>query len=157
MKRQTEMVEGPEAWKRFEGVMKGVLAVPHSEIQRRIKEHRRKAASNPNQRSETESQARPRRLARCPRLRYLPGQLLIRQPPPHRLPHRRHEPSRIVRFLTVVVAERLLVKVAEQVEGLDARHRFHGFPASAGSRSSPARWCGRSPGHRLPHGRSLRA
>ena len=37
MKRQTKMVEGPEAWKRFEGVMKNVLAVPHSEIQKRIK------------------------------------------------------------------------------------------------------------------------
>ena len=50
MKRQTEMVEGPEAWKRFEGMMKGVLAVPHSEIQRRIEEHRRETAMNPNQR-----------------------------------------------------------------------------------------------------------
>ena len=48
MKRQTEMVEGPEAWKRFEGVMKGILAVPHSEIQKRIEERRRKAASNPS-------------------------------------------------------------------------------------------------------------
>lgn len=47
MKRQTEMVEVPEAWKRFEGVMKGVLAVPNSEIQQRIKEQSRKAANNP--------------------------------------------------------------------------------------------------------------
>jgi len=50
MKRQMEMVEGPEAWKRFEGVMKNVLAVPHSEVQRRIEEHRKEAASNPNRR-----------------------------------------------------------------------------------------------------------
>jgi hypothetical protein len=50
MKRQTEMVEGPQAWKRFEGVMKGVLAVPHSVIQKRIKEQRREAANNPNRR-----------------------------------------------------------------------------------------------------------
>jgi hypothetical protein len=48
MKRQTEMVEGPEAWKRFENTMKGILAVPHSEIQRRIKERRRKTSSNLN-------------------------------------------------------------------------------------------------------------
>lgn len=46
MKRQAEMVEGPEAWKRFESVMKGVLAVPHSKVQRQVKEHRREAASN---------------------------------------------------------------------------------------------------------------
>ena len=51
MKRQTEMVEGQEAWKRFEGVMKNVLAVPHSEIQKRIKEHRREAAGNPKRKS----------------------------------------------------------------------------------------------------------
>jgi hypothetical protein len=50
MKLQMEMVEGPEAWKRFERTMKGVLAVPHSEIQRRIEEHRKEAASNPNRR-----------------------------------------------------------------------------------------------------------
>ncbi len=28
--------------------MKGILAVPHSEVQRRIEEHRREAAGNPN-------------------------------------------------------------------------------------------------------------
>jgi hypothetical protein len=50
MKRQIEMVEGPEAWKRFEGVMKNVLAVPHSEIQRRITQQGRKATNNPNRR-----------------------------------------------------------------------------------------------------------
>jgi hypothetical protein len=50
VKRQTEMVEGPEAWKRFEGVMKNILAVPHSEIQKRIEEHRREAANNPTRR-----------------------------------------------------------------------------------------------------------
>jgi hypothetical protein len=47
MKHQAEMVEGPEAWKRFEGVMKNVLAVPRSEIQKRIKEQRRETANNP--------------------------------------------------------------------------------------------------------------
>lgn len=52
MKRQTEMVEGPEAWKRFESVMKNVLAIPHSEVRKRIKEQTREAASNPNRRIE---------------------------------------------------------------------------------------------------------
>ncbi len=45
MKRQPEMVEGPEAWKRFKGVMKNILSVPHSKIQQPIKEKGRKAVS----------------------------------------------------------------------------------------------------------------
>jgi primosomal protein N' len=48
MKPQPEYVEGPEAWARFQSAMKKVLAVLHSEIQRRIKEHRKEAARNPN-------------------------------------------------------------------------------------------------------------
>ena len=44
------MIEGPEAWKRFEGAMRGVLAVPHSEIQKRIEEQRKASASNPRKR-----------------------------------------------------------------------------------------------------------
>ena len=51
MKNRTELVEGPEAWKRFEGVMKNVLVVTHSEIQRRIKEQSKKAAGNPKRKS----------------------------------------------------------------------------------------------------------
>jgi hypothetical protein len=50
MKAKPEYVEGPEAWERFNGAMKAVLAVPHSEIQRRIQEHRAAAALNPNRR-----------------------------------------------------------------------------------------------------------
>ena len=45
-----DMVEGPEAWKRFQGAMKKVLAVPHSEIQERIAEHRKQVDANPNRR-----------------------------------------------------------------------------------------------------------
>jgi len=48
MKNQPEMVKGPEAWKRFKGVMKNVLAVPHSEVQKRIEEQQKEAASNQN-------------------------------------------------------------------------------------------------------------
>jgi hypothetical protein len=45
-----EMIEGTEAWTRFQTAMKKVLTVPHSEIQKRIQEHRKQAALNPNRR-----------------------------------------------------------------------------------------------------------
>jgi hypothetical protein len=50
MKREPEYVEGPEAWDRFQSAMKGVLAVPHSEIQKRIAEHKKESARNPHKR-----------------------------------------------------------------------------------------------------------
>ena len=45
-----EYVEGPEAFRRFQGAMKTVLAVSHEEIQRRIANEKRKAALNPRKR-----------------------------------------------------------------------------------------------------------
>jgi hypothetical protein len=42
------MIEGPEAYQRFENTMKGILAVPRAVIQQRIEEARRLAALNPN-------------------------------------------------------------------------------------------------------------
>ena len=47
VKRETEYVEGPEAWARFESAMRAVIAVPHAEIQRRIAE-KRKAGKRSN-------------------------------------------------------------------------------------------------------------
>jgi hypothetical protein len=44
------MIEGAEAFTRFENAMESVLSVPHSEIKRRIEEHRKRAALNPNKR-----------------------------------------------------------------------------------------------------------
>jgi hypothetical protein len=48
MKAKPEYVEGPEAWTRFQTAMKKVIAVPHTEIQKRIEEQREQAAKNPN-------------------------------------------------------------------------------------------------------------
>jgi hypothetical protein len=48
--QKPEYIERPEAWARFNGAMKKILAVPHAEIQRRIADHRAEAAKNPNRR-----------------------------------------------------------------------------------------------------------
>ncbi|HEX3684732.1 MAG TPA: hypothetical protein VHU83_19505 [Bryobacteraceae bacterium] len=45
-----ECIEGPEAFTRFENAMTQVLSVPHSVIQKRIEEHRKESALNPNRR-----------------------------------------------------------------------------------------------------------
>jgi hypothetical protein len=50
MKRRPEMIEGPEAFERFNNAMKTVIAVPHSAIKQRIKEHRKQVDANPNRR-----------------------------------------------------------------------------------------------------------
>jgi hypothetical protein len=50
MRRHVEMVEGPEAFTRFNNAMKAVIAVPHSVIKQRIEEHRRQVDANPNRR-----------------------------------------------------------------------------------------------------------
>jgi len=50
MKTESKMVEGPEAFKRFDALMTGILKVPHSVVQQRIEEHKRQTAQNPNRR-----------------------------------------------------------------------------------------------------------
>jgi hypothetical protein len=50
MKHPSEMIEGTEAFKRFEKAMKKVISVPHSVILGRIEEHRKESALNPNRR-----------------------------------------------------------------------------------------------------------
>jgi hypothetical protein len=50
MKAKPEYVDGPEAWTRFEGLMRKVIAVPREEIQRREAEYRKQVDANPNRR-----------------------------------------------------------------------------------------------------------
>lgn len=44
------MIEGPEAYKRFETAMKKVIAVPRAVVQQRIEQQRTQAQANPNKR-----------------------------------------------------------------------------------------------------------
>jgi hypothetical protein len=48
--RTSEMIEGTEAFERFNNAMRSVIAVPHSVIKQRIEEHRKQAAMNPRKR-----------------------------------------------------------------------------------------------------------
>jgi hypothetical protein len=50
MKASPDMIEGPEAFKRFDALMGSVVKVPHAVIQQRIEEHKKQAAKNPNKR-----------------------------------------------------------------------------------------------------------
>ena len=50
MIKKPEMIEGPEAFQRFSDGMKTALAVPHSEMVKRLEAHRAEAAKNPNRR-----------------------------------------------------------------------------------------------------------
>ena len=50
MVKKPEMIEGPEAFRRFRDATKAILAVPHSDIKKKIDAHRKKVAKNPNRR-----------------------------------------------------------------------------------------------------------
>jgi hypothetical protein len=59
-----EMIEGPEAFTRFENAMRAVVSVPHSEIQKRIEGYRKQSALNPNRRG---PKPKKKRASRAPR------------------------------------------------------------------------------------------
>ena len=50
MKPAVEMIEGPEAYQRFDSTLRTLLTVPHSELMRREKAYKKQAAKNPNKR-----------------------------------------------------------------------------------------------------------
>lgn len=50
MKPSSEPIEGPEATKRFDALVRKLLSVPHEEIVRREAEYKRQSAMNPNRR-----------------------------------------------------------------------------------------------------------
>jgi hypothetical protein len=50
MKTHPEMIEGPEAFERFENAMRAVVKVPRSVIQKQLQEHKKAVDENPNRR-----------------------------------------------------------------------------------------------------------
>lgn len=50
MKPPAEMIEGPEAFERFEKAMRAVVRVPRAVIQKRLEEHKKAVDANPNRR-----------------------------------------------------------------------------------------------------------
>lgn len=44
------MIEGPEAFERFENAMRAVVKVPREAIQKKLEEHRKAVDANPNRR-----------------------------------------------------------------------------------------------------------
>ena len=50
IKPQPKIIEGPDAFTNCKNAMRVILSVPHSVIQRRLKEHLAEVEANPNRR-----------------------------------------------------------------------------------------------------------
>ncbi|MEP7352085.1 MAG: hypothetical protein ABI824_02525 [Acidobacteriota bacterium] len=50
MKAASEMIEGTEAWSRFNAGMRSIMSVSKTELQRREVEYKKQADANPNKR-----------------------------------------------------------------------------------------------------------
>jgi hypothetical protein len=50
MKSRPEMIEGKEAFQRFDSAMGTILSVSHDELKRREREYQKQAKANPNRR-----------------------------------------------------------------------------------------------------------
>jgi hypothetical protein len=50
MVKKPEMIEGADAFRRFREITKAIVAVPRSELQKRMETYREQAAKNPNRR-----------------------------------------------------------------------------------------------------------
>lgn len=45
-----EIIEGPEAWGRFKNIMRGLMAVPRTEVLKLEQKRKEETAKNPNRR-----------------------------------------------------------------------------------------------------------
>lgn len=50
MKAKPEEIDGPEAWTKFEGLMRSIITVSREEMLRREAEYRKQVDANPNRR-----------------------------------------------------------------------------------------------------------
>ena len=57
--KPTAMIEGPEAFTRFDTTVKTLLAVPRVELLRREAEYKKQVEANPNRRGPKRKSARP--------------------------------------------------------------------------------------------------
>ena len=56
---EQELIEGPEAFKRFDTTIKRLLSVPRAELIRREAEYKKQSEANPNKRGPKRKAAKP--------------------------------------------------------------------------------------------------
>jgi hypothetical protein len=59
VKHNPQPIEGPEAFARFDALVRKVLSVPHEEIMRREAEYKKQSAANPHRRGPKPKRQKP--------------------------------------------------------------------------------------------------